>query len=160
MTDSMPDGPEKILETAKALGIPPASRPSSTPASRNRPRPRADAGITLGTATVSPINMANAYATIANGGERADVHVIEKVVDRNGETRYAYKAADQATRVDEDIAADTSYALQQVVQNGTGAGRAGARPAGGRQDRHRDQRQGPGLLGLVRRLHPAARRPR
>ena len=31
---------------------------------------------------VSPINMANAYATIANGGERADVHVIEKVVER------------------------------------------------------------------------------
>ena len=51
------------------------------------------AGIALGSATVAPINMANAYATIANGGRAADVHVIDKVVDRNGETLWSYKQA-------------------------------------------------------------------
>ena len=45
-------------------------------------------GVALGSATVSPIDMANAYATIANGGVAADVFVIDKVVDRNGETIY------------------------------------------------------------------------
>ncbi len=33
-------------------------------------------------------------------------------------------------------------------------GRPGAGPPGRRQDRHRHQRQGPGFLGVVRRLHP------
>ena len=47
----------------------------------------------------------------------------------------------------EDIAADVSYALQQVVETGTGTAALGARPPGRRQDRHRDQR-------------PAARSPR
>ena len=76
--------------------------------------------------------MANAYATIANGGERADVHVVEKVVDRNGEVRYSRKD-DTRTAVDEDIAADTSYAMQQIVQNGTGqAALALGRPAAGK----------------------------
>ena len=60
---------------ANAMGIPPDKAQASTTASRE---PRRDLEpvrrlITLGSATISPINMANAYATIANGGERADV---------------------------------------------------------------------------------------
>ena len=35
--------------------------------------------------------MANAYATIAAEGQRSDVHVIEKVVDANGEELYNFK---------------------------------------------------------------------
>ena len=86
----------------------------------------------LGNATVSPINMANAYATIAGGGERSTVHVIEKVVDASGEERYAWK--NDATRtVDEDIAADVSYALEGVVQSGSGtAALSLGRPAAGK----------------------------
>ena len=76
--------------------------------------------------------MANAYATIAAGGERAGVHVIEKVVDASGEERYSWK--NDATRtVDEDIAADVSYALEQVVQSASGtAALALGRPAAGK----------------------------
>ena len=65
--------------------------------------------------------MANAYASIDNGGKRADVHVIDKVVDQSGETRWSYKQSTEKA-LGEDVAADTSYALQQVVQNGTGQG--------------------------------------
>ncbi|MBI2244070.1 MAG: penicillin-binding protein, partial [Nocardioides sp.] len=101
-------------------------------------------------ARISPINMANAYATIANGGERADVHVIDKIVSRKGEVLYSFKQHttpafdDFADGVDvttasgqkatsEDIAADTSYALQQVVANGTGRNAlALGRPAAGK----------------------------
>ena len=76
--------------------------------------------------------MANAYATIANGGQRADVHVIDKVVDQRRRDPWSYK---QATKdaISEDIAADISYALQQVVQHGTGtAALALGRPAAGK----------------------------
>ena len=86
----------------------------------------------LGSATVSPINIANAYATLANEGRAAEPYIIEKVVDRNGETRYTHKVKDDRT-VDDDIAADVTYALQQVVQSGSGtAAQALGRPVAGK----------------------------
>ncbi|WP_243395290.1 transglycosylase domain-containing protein [Nocardioides currus] len=134
MSDSMDDGPEKIYDMARALGIPGDKPSPKFPGIPNRTVDFTpdDTLITLGKGRVSPINMANAYATIANGGERSDVHVVERVVDASGEERYSYK---QKTRraVDEDIAADTSYAMQQVVANGTGqAALALGRPAAGK----------------------------
>ena len=79
----MANGPEKVIEAARDLGI-----PSSDGEDFGIPRASVDLqpilGIPLGTAQVSPINMANGYATIAAGGQRADVHVIEKVDDRRG----------------------------------------------------------------------------
>ena len=60
------------------------------------------------------------------------MHVIERVVDPSGETLYDFK---QPARegIDEDVAADTSYAMQQVVQQGTGqAALALGRPAAGK----------------------------
>lgn len=133
MTLGMEDGPEKIIEAANDLGIPPAKATKKTigiPTSSPGLEPVT--GVSLGSATVSPINMANAYATIASGGERAGVHVIEKVVDASGEERYAWQ--NDATRtIDEDIAADVSYALEGVVQSGSGtAALSLGRPAAGK----------------------------
>ncbi len=134
MSASMDDGPQKIYDMARDLGIPgdkPSPKYSGIP-SRSVDFTAEDTLITLGKGRVSPINMANAYASIANGGERADVHVIEKVVDRNGETVYSWKPKTRRA-VDEDIAADTSYAMQQIVQNGTGrTALALGRPAAGK----------------------------
>lgn len=133
LTQAIPDGPEKILETANALGIPKWDHNASGYNHlHNSPGLEPVAGIALGSATIAPINMANAYATIANGGQRADVHVIDKVVGKDGETLWSYK---QATKdaISSDVAADTSYALQQVVQHGTGtAALALGRPAAGK----------------------------
>jgi membrane peptidoglycan carboxypeptidase len=76
--------------------------------------------------------MANAYATIANGGRAAEPYIIEKVVDRNGETRYQHRVSDTEA-VEQDIDRDVSYALQQVVQNGSGtAALQLGRPAAGK----------------------------
>ena len=77
--------------------------------------------------------MANAYATIAAGGQRAQVHVIER---RRGPARLRglrrFKSPTKRT-LDEDIAADVSYAMQQVVKSGTGtAALALGRPAAGK----------------------------
>ncbi|WP_457208778.1 transglycosylase domain-containing protein, partial [Nocardioides sp. P5_C9_2] len=134
MSASMSDGPQQIYDMARALGIPGNEPAKQYPGIPNRSVDflSDDTLITLGKGRVSPINMANAYASIANGGERADVHVVEKVVDRNGEVRYSRKD-ETRTAVDEDIAADTSYAMQQIVQNGTGqAALALGRPAAGK----------------------------
>ena len=160
LTVSMPDGPQKVLEMMNAMGIPPNKGPG-----KHYGFPRASAGldpypsITLGSATISPINMANGYATIANGGRFHEPFIIEKVESKDGEVLYDHSVSDKQAIDEEqgsDIAADVSYALQQVVQSGTGTAALGHRPPGRRQDRHRDQRQGPGRLGVVHRLHAAA----
>ncbi|MFT4265114.1 MAG: transglycosylase domain-containing protein, partial [Nocardioides sp.] len=134
MSSSIPKGSEKIYDTATKMGLAPQEADQDLPGipSTTPDLDPSDALITLGKAQVSPINLANAYATIAAGGKRSDVHVVTKVVDRNGVVRYQWK--DQGEQVvDEDIAADVSYAMQQVVKAGTGrAALALGRPAAGK----------------------------
>ena len=140
LSNSMTDGPDKIVETANRAGIPPGKATSKYPGIPSTSIDlEPDALVTLGKARISPINMANAYATVANGGERADVHVIDKVVLDDGSVDYTYEqhtspAFDtEDSQRNEDIAADTSYAMQQVVQSGTGQNAlALGRPAAGK----------------------------
>lgn len=131
MVNSMDNGPRAVIDTARSLGI-----PGNQPAPYGIPNTSRDlqenVGVTLGTARISPINMATAYGSIANGGRRAQVHVVKEVRDRNGKVLYRFD--DKPKRVlDEDIAADVSYALQQVVQGGSGTQALNlGRPAAGK----------------------------
>ena len=122
LTESIPNGPDAIKQTAIKMGIP-ANTAGLDPV----------ATIALGSATVSPINMANAYSTIASTGMHHDWFVVSKVVrGSSGEVLYtAPRKTDRA--IEEDVAADTSYALQQVVKGGTGTAALGlGRPAAGK----------------------------
>jgi membrane peptidoglycan carboxypeptidase len=122
LTDSIPDGPQKILDTAVAMGIP-----------RDTPGLEPNRAIALGSATISPITMANAYATIADGGKHHDWYVIKKVT-RASDGKVLYKAPRKTNQViSYDITRDVSWALQQVVKYGTGQNaRALGRPAAGK----------------------------
>jgi membrane peptidoglycan carboxypeptidase len=106
-------GPRRVLEAAVDAGIP-----------EDTPGLEPNAVIPLGTASVHNIDMANAYATFAAQGETATWHVVD--------TRY--KADVRADRAfDKDVTADVSYALQQVVRNGTGTeAQSLGRPAAGK----------------------------
>ena len=77
--------------------------------------------------------MANAYATIADGGVHHDWFTI-KQVSRSSDGKVLYKAPKATNRVlSEDISSDVSYALQDVVKNGTGQNaQALGRPAAGK----------------------------
>jgi penicillin-binding protein 1A len=66
-------GPENVADMAKALGV--NTKLDGYPAETL-------GGLTIG---VSPLEMAGAYATIANGGVRHDPTAIEKVVFPNGD---------------------------------------------------------------------------
>jgi membrane peptidoglycan carboxypeptidase len=114
-------GPGRVLDAAVAAGIP-----------DDTPGLQANGVIPLGTASVRNIDMANAYATFAAQGEAAQWYVVEEVKGSNGGTRY--QANPDLTRAfEEDVTADVSYALQQVVQSGTGTeARALDRPAAGK----------------------------
>jgi membrane peptidoglycan carboxypeptidase len=121
MTQAMDNGPKKIRDMAVAMGLP------------DKPSLEANAGISLGSAPQSPIDMANAYSTIADGGLHHDWFVVSKVTRAsNGEVLYT--APRKTNRVvSADITADTSYAMQQVVKAGTGAkAQRIGRPAAGK----------------------------
>jgi membrane peptidoglycan carboxypeptidase len=121
LTMSMKGGPQKIFDTAVDMGVP-----------ENAPGLEPTSGISLGSATINPIDMANGYATIADGGQAKDWFVISKVESATGKD--LYKRPIKTDRViPEDIDRDVSYALQQVVKNGTGRNAlALGRPAAGK----------------------------
>jgi penicillin-binding protein 1A len=55
--------------------------------------------IGLGTPQVFPLEMAVAYATWANGGERCDPYVVERIEDHNGEVIYEHEERCEVDRV-------------------------------------------------------------
>src|SRR5690606_37062012 len=88
----------------------------------------------LGDATVTPLELTNAYATLAAQGMRSTPHIISNVVDARGNLVYLAPGADKRTPVfDADVMAATTYALSQVVQEGSGKpAQAIGRPAAGK----------------------------
>lgn len=120
LTSKMKNGPQEVIRAANDAGAPSAGGWDAT----NR--------VALGGAEASPVDMANAYATLANSGTRNGVHVIREVKDSAGNVLYEADPAEQNT-VDTKVAADTTYALQSVVNEGTGV-RASAlgRPVAGK----------------------------
>ncbi|MEA5153229.1 transglycosylase domain-containing protein [Raineyella sp.] len=108
MVSQMDHGPQKVIQAANDAGAPKAGAWDAY----NR--------IVLGFAEVSPVNMANAYATLANSGKQNQVHVIREVKDRDGNVLYQAAPANKQT-VEQNVAASTTSALQSVVNEGTGA---------------------------------------
>ncbi|MER7520982.1 transglycosylase domain-containing protein [Streptomyces sp. NPDC126499] len=113
-------GPARVRDTAVALGL-----PAKTPDLTTGP------SIALGPATASVLDLAQAYATLANHGRRAAYTLVEKVT-RDGEE--VALPADEGRQVIGREAADTTTAvLRSVVEGGTGtAALAAGRPAAGK----------------------------
>ncbi len=113
-------GAANLDSMAEALGINPAELPGAYPSQ------------VLGTADVSPLEMAAAYATFADGGVYHAPLLITKVTTANG-TPLPLPVAPQAkTVLTPAQAAEETYVLQQVVLGGTGesAGDVGSPVAG------------------------------
>ena len=110
MTESMDNGAPAVIKAANDAGAPSGAGWDVN----NR--------IALGAAEVSPLNMANAYATFADSGRRKETHFVSKVLDRNGNV--VYEAKNEATQgIEENVAANVTSALTSVVEEegGTGA---------------------------------------
>ncbi|HET9119233.1 MAG TPA: transglycosylase domain-containing protein [Solirubrobacterales bacterium] len=118
-------GPESFAKTAYDMGI---TSPLGIKGARAIPCklgpncfiPPADAigGLTLG---VTPLEQANAYATLANGGIRHDPTAIDKVVFPGG--KVDEPSSDEGKRVlTEGQAYEVTKVLEGVITSGTGAG--------------------------------------
>jgi len=73
----------------------------------------------LGTDDVHPLDMTSAYATFAARGLHIPAHIVATVQNSDGTT--AYTADTKGEQVfQQDVMADTTFAMQQVVQEGSG----------------------------------------
>lgn len=113
--------PKKSLDYMKKMGI-----TSIVTASESKGGPNDETlSIALGGLTkgVSPLEMAGAYATIANNGEYIKPAFYTKVEDRNGNT--VIESSHEKTRViSEQAAYVTKSILTQPVKGGAGTARA------------------------------------
>jgi membrane peptidoglycan carboxypeptidase len=110
-----------VADAAIRAGIP-ADTPGMDPANLNLT-------FVLGTASPSGVDMANSYATFAAQGVRAPTTVVKEVIGPNDGLLFELTPKTQAA-FDADTANTVSYALGQVVANGTGtAALALGRPA-------------------------------
>jgi membrane peptidoglycan carboxypeptidase len=106
-------GPEKVMDAMVRSGLPEDAPgivgESGVPNGR----------ITLGTASIPPIQMADMYATLAAQGKQADWYTVAKVTDVSGAVRHEVEPEPEQV-VEPDITAEVTYALTQVAANGTG----------------------------------------
>lgn len=79
----------------------------------------------LGTGSVTPLQLASAYAVFANGGYSVNPWLISKVVDGKGvvlfENKPPAKAQEESRVIDARNAYITDQMLREVVRSGTGA---------------------------------------
>ncbi|MER5629697.1 transglycosylase domain-containing protein [Streptomyces nitrosporeus] len=113
-------GPEQVRSTAVALGIP-----------TDTPDLTASPSIALGPATASVVDMASAYATLADHG-RQRPHTLVVKISKDG-TDLDLPARDARQAISRKAADTTTSVLLSVVKGGTGtAAQAAGRPAAGK----------------------------
>ncbi|MFE7954930.1 transglycosylase domain-containing protein [Streptomyces sp. NPDC057413] len=113
-------GPAKVKQTAIDLGLPADTKELY-----------ASPSIALGVANASVLDMAEAYATLANHGRHGTYTLIEKIT-KGGET-VPLPARTTRQAVSREAADTTTAILQSVVENGTAtAAQAAGRPAAGK----------------------------
>ncbi len=118
-------GPAAIIDVAKRLGVSADFGPYPHPS------------VVLGTQEVSPLDMATAYATIANGGRLVEPTTISKVVGtEGGETEVLYEAPEETQGeqvIDEEIAHKATELMMGDVTEGIAKDAAlGERPVAGK----------------------------
>jgi penicillin-binding protein 1A len=111
-------GPKPVADLAHRMGI--QSKLKAVPS------------IVLGVNAVSPLDLASAYATLADGGVEHDPSILTKVVFPGGHTEQASKAKGNRV-VDDKVAAAVTRVLTANVQAGTGTAAAiPGRPVAGK----------------------------
>ncbi|MDO5329189.1 MAG: transglycosylase domain-containing protein [Coriobacteriia bacterium] len=106
-------GTDKVITTAKKMGIKNANLPEVST-------------LTLGVADVTPLEMASAYATLANGGTYHEPIAIEHIETYDGDIIYQHDPVkDKGERVlSPEVAGATTKVLETVFTSGTGTGAA------------------------------------
>lgn len=120
-------GPAAVAELAHKAGIPDEVPLVSPDGATN-------GGISLGGYEVHVLDQAVGFATFANGGQAVQPYLVVSVQDSDGQSLYEAQFRPGERAFSEDVAADATFAMQAVVERGTGRGARldGGRPAAGK----------------------------
>jgi penicillin-binding protein 1A len=120
-------GLNNVVNMAQRLGVRSAAADGLAP----------NESLPLGSAGVTPLDMASAYATLANDGVYNPPYIIEKVEDRNGKVLIQHEPAPKPV-VSPSTARLVTDILRQNVTNGTGTAAAlgTGQPAAGKTGTH------------------------
>ncbi len=98
-------GIESVLDMGRRLGIESQLSPNLS--------------IALGTSEVSPIELAQAYLTIARMGSRIPLRAVKEITNLNGETLFVAFDPEGEAVVDEEVAYKLITMMEGVIKNGT-----------------------------------------
>lgn len=112
-------GPSKVVEMANTCGI--------------EQELQAYPSITLGAQEVTVREMAQAYATIANGGTKREAICIQSITDASGNTIFTADTTGEKV-LDTSLTQAATEVMEGVITNGTGRGAAisNGQPAAGK----------------------------
>ena len=118
-------GPKSVDQTAHDLGV-------STQFEQTKNGKVIDLpGYVLGTQNIPVIDVADAYSTFARNGVQLDPVLVNRVEDRSGNVLASYTSRRNQVLTSSQNA-KVVYALQQVIQRGTGTSADIGRPAAGK----------------------------
>jgi penicillin-binding protein 1A len=116
---TMDVGPDKVVDLAKSMGVTSPIQPVPS--------------IGLGTASISPLELASAYSTFAAGGLHAKPYLIRDVEFPDGREDSDEQGPKDRTRVlDQQVVAEVTKILEANVEQGTGTNAQIGRPAAGK----------------------------
>ena len=98
-------GRENVIKWAKKLGVSSNLRPERS--------------LSLGTQSVSLIEMTNAYAAVASGGVTPFIHGVETISDRKGNVIYKRQSSKRNSAISENIIKNIKILLKSSMDNGT-----------------------------------------
>lgn len=112
-------GPDRVAQLANQLGISTPLHPENS-------------SMALGSDGISPLDMASAYATLANDGTRNPPYFVDRVEEGDGTTLFAHRPAPEQV-LPVEVARTVTSVLEANVQSGTATrARLGAQPAAGK----------------------------
>jgi penicillin-binding protein 1A len=117
LVTKLKDGPQDVVDTAHKFGI-------TSPL-------HAVCSITLGTQAVTPLEMTDGYATLASRGVRHWPEPIQSVESPSGKV-LMHPNGDPKRVLPQTVANLVTYALEGVIQHGTGTAANIGRPAAGK----------------------------
>ncbi len=125
------NGPQDVADAAHAAGVAESIPGIEHTLSEDGQGGPPNNGVVLGQYQSRVIDMASAYATIANSGVYHRPHFVQKVVNSDG--KVLFDAADQADpgeqRIDKAVADNVTAAMQPIAGYSNGHNLAGGRPS-------------------------------
>lgn len=122
-------GVHPVIDTARRLGIYSPLEP--------------DLSLALGSTAITPLELAVAYATLANGGRAVYPYAITRIADENGHVYYQRRQARQnRIVVERQHVSNITNMLESVVQYGTGRGAQQSFSVAGKTGTSQESRDG------------------